>query len=157
MQVWLKHDLRMDDHPGFLHAAGTSSAIVPLFCVAPELYTHLLRIPYGVEGVACTCILRTCPIMSYTTTTLLAGNVPFIPTCVSHVFAGLLGALASLRGSLQSRGCDLVVRTGSLPGVVDELTQQVDASTIVAEEEVEHRCAPVLPHHFRTLVCLVCR
>ena len=75
--------------------------------------------------------------MSYTTTTLLAGNVPFIPTCVSHVFAGLLGALASLRGSLQSRGCDLVVRTGSLPGVFAELTQQeVDASTVVAEEEV---------------------
>lgn len=52
MQVWLKHDLRLDDHPGFINAAKTSSEVVPFFCVAPELYVHLLRIPYGVEGAA---------------------------------------------------------------------------------------------------------
>lgn len=49
-QVWLKHDLRLDDHPGFLAASQQASAVIPFFCIAPELYTHLLRTPNGVEG-----------------------------------------------------------------------------------------------------------
>ena len=58
--------------------------------------------------------------------------------------AGLLGALCSLRQSLQARGSDLVVRTGGLRSTLGELLQQVPAAGIVAEEEVEHRLGPWL-------------
>jgi hypothetical protein len=51
LQVWLKHDLRLDDHPGFLQASEGALPVVPLFCLQPELYVHLLRTPFGVEGM----------------------------------------------------------------------------------------------------------
>jgi hypothetical protein len=54
-QVWLKHDLRLDDHPGFQQASHDASTLVPFFSIAPELYTHLLRTPSGVEGARCSC------------------------------------------------------------------------------------------------------
>ena len=55
-QVWLKHDLRLDDHPGIQQATQEASTVVPFFSIAPELYTHLLRTPNGVEGACCSCM-----------------------------------------------------------------------------------------------------
>lgn len=52
VQVWLKHDLRLNDHPGFTQAQGSAQPVLPLFCLAPELYMHLLRTPNGIEGAA---------------------------------------------------------------------------------------------------------
>ncbi|KAK9905885.1 hypothetical protein WJX75_008118 [Coccomyxa subellipsoidea] len=49
--VWLKHDLRLDDHPGFVQAADSAQSVLPFFCLAPELYVHLLRTPNGIEGL----------------------------------------------------------------------------------------------------------
>ncbi len=50
LQVWLKHDLRLDDHPGFVQAADSAQFVLPFFCLAPELYVHLLRTPNGIKG-----------------------------------------------------------------------------------------------------------
>jgi len=50
MQVWLKHDLRLDDHPGLVRASQHGSAIVPTFCMDPRLYVHLQRTPNGIPG-----------------------------------------------------------------------------------------------------------
>ena len=50
MQVWLKHDLRLDDHPGLIRASQHASAIVPTFCMDPKLYVHLQRTPNGISG-----------------------------------------------------------------------------------------------------------
>ena len=50
LQVWLKHDLRLDDHPGFMHASQRAEEIVPAFCLDPTLYVHLQRTPNGVAG-----------------------------------------------------------------------------------------------------------
>ena len=52
-QVWLKHDLRLDDHPGFIQAADSASLVVPFFCLVPTLYVHLLRTPNGIDGREC--------------------------------------------------------------------------------------------------------
>ena len=50
MQVWLKHDLRLDDHPGFVQAYEQGSPVVPAFCMDPRLYVHLQRTPNGIPG-----------------------------------------------------------------------------------------------------------
>lgn len=50
MQVWLKHDLRLDDNPGLQDALQETSQIVPAFCMDPKLYVHLQRTPNGVPG-----------------------------------------------------------------------------------------------------------
>lgn len=50
MQVWLKHDLRLDDHPGLIRASQHATAIVPTFCMDPGLYVHLQRTPNGIPG-----------------------------------------------------------------------------------------------------------
>ena len=50
MQVWLKHDLRLDDHPGLTQASEQASAVIPAFCMDPRLYVHLQRTPNGIEG-----------------------------------------------------------------------------------------------------------
>ncbi|BDA47584.1 probable pheophytinase, chloroplastic at C-terminar half [Coccomyxa sp. Obi] len=49
--VWLKHDLRLDDHPGFMQAADSAGLVVPFFCLVPTLYVHLLRTPNGIDGL----------------------------------------------------------------------------------------------------------
>mmetsp|Transcript_28751 Transcript_28751/g.80959 ORF Transcript_28751/g.80959 Transcript_28751/m.80959 type:complete len:730 (-) Transcript_28751:443-2632(-) len=45
--VWFKYDLRTDDHPGMVWAAGASKAIIPFFCFDPSQYTQVLRSPGG--------------------------------------------------------------------------------------------------------------
>ena len=50
MQVWLKHDLRLDDHPGFRQASDQGLAVIPAFCLDPRLYVHLQRTPDGIPG-----------------------------------------------------------------------------------------------------------
>lgn len=42
-QLWYKHDLRLDDHPGLAHARASGRPIVPCFCFDPTLLVHLLR------------------------------------------------------------------------------------------------------------------
>ena len=51
-QVWFKHDLRTDDHPGLADAAAAAPAapLVPCYCFDERLYGHLLRTPLGFEG-----------------------------------------------------------------------------------------------------------
>jgi hypothetical protein len=50
VQVWFKHDLRTDDHPGLLSAAAAAAPVAPCYCFDERLYGHLLRTPLGFEG-----------------------------------------------------------------------------------------------------------
>lgn len=52
---------------------------------------------------------------------------------------GLLGSLADIRQSLQEMGSNLMVRTGPLQQTFQEVHQQCQASSVILEEEVEHR------------------
>ena len=49
LQLWFKHDLRIDDHPGLHHALSRQQGVVPLFCFDPG-HQNLLRTPHGIEG-----------------------------------------------------------------------------------------------------------
>lgn len=51
-QVWYKHDLRVDDHPGLVQAAADGGGMVAAVVLDPAMYTHLLATPCGVEGEA---------------------------------------------------------------------------------------------------------
>ena len=56
VQVWFKHDLRLDDHPGLSAALDRaqrqgSSGLVLAFVLDPAFYSHLLATPSGVQGV----------------------------------------------------------------------------------------------------------
>lgn len=53
--------------------------------------------------------------------------------------AGLVGAVAALRESLQRLGSTLVVRCGSLQQVLPAVVQQFNAGEVVTEEETEYR------------------
>jgi hypothetical protein len=50
VQVWFKHDLRVEDNPGLLAAVGARSPIIPFFCLDPQLFAHLSLTPAGPEG-----------------------------------------------------------------------------------------------------------
>ncbi len=73
-QVWLKHDLRLDDHPGFMQAADFAGLVVPFFCLVPTLYVHLLRTPNGIDGKECHERLATRKVLSATTLTGINWN-----------------------------------------------------------------------------------
>eukprot|EP00967_Tisochrysis_lutea_P146410 scaffold276308_cov19-Tisochrysis_lutea.AAC.1 len=49
-QVWLKFDLRIDDHEGLLAAASASSAVLPVYCIDYSQLDFLLHTPAGPEG-----------------------------------------------------------------------------------------------------------
>ena len=54
-QVWFKHDLRLDDHPGLAAALerdskGGGGGVVAAFVFDEALYAHLLATPSGVDG-----------------------------------------------------------------------------------------------------------
>lgn len=73
--------------------------------------------------------------------------------------AGLLGSLADVRHSLRGQGSDLVIRVSPLQAAFQEIVQHCSINEIIAEEEVEHRCAaPVISSqgtltlHFRANV-----
>ena len=51
-QVWYKHDLRTDDHPGLIAAAAAGGPVVPFYCFDARYCAQLLRTPYGIEGIA---------------------------------------------------------------------------------------------------------
>ena len=53
----------------------------------------------------------------------------------------MLGSLADVRHSLRGKGSDLVVRVGPLQEAFQEIVRQSSVGEIIAEEEVEHRCA----------------
>lgn len=50
LQVWFKHDLRVEDHPGLLAAARSSRPIIPFFCLDPALHAELALTPQGPVG-----------------------------------------------------------------------------------------------------------
>jgi deoxyribodipyrimidine photolyase len=55
LQVWFKHDLRLDDHPGLLAALEREKqhgggGVILAFVLDPAYYPHLLATPSGVEG-----------------------------------------------------------------------------------------------------------
>ena len=52
LQLWFKHDLRIDDHPGLHYALSRQQGVVPLFCFDPG-HQNLLRTPHGIEGEVC--------------------------------------------------------------------------------------------------------
>jgi len=56
-QVWFKHDLRLDDHPGLAAALERHSrrggGVIATFVFDPHYYVHLLTTPGGIEGEAC--------------------------------------------------------------------------------------------------------
>ncbi len=47
--LWLKRDLRLDDHPGW-HQALAAAGAAPVFCFDPERYAHLVLPRGGAEG-----------------------------------------------------------------------------------------------------------
>lgn len=47
--LWLKRDLRLDDHPGW-HQALEAPGAVPVFCFDPDRYAHLVLPRGGAEG-----------------------------------------------------------------------------------------------------------
>ena len=49
MQVWIKNDLRLHDHPG-LKIAETSSCVQPVYVLDAANITQKLREPNGVQG-----------------------------------------------------------------------------------------------------------
>jgi DNA photolyase len=58
LQVWFKHDLRLDDHPGLVAALErekqhSSGGVILAFVFDPAYYPHLLATPSGVEGRPC--------------------------------------------------------------------------------------------------------
>lgn len=50
LQVWFKHDLRLDDHPGLQQAVSADTSLVPVYCFDPSQLLHLLRASHGLEG-----------------------------------------------------------------------------------------------------------
>ena len=50
LQVWFKHDLRLDDHPGLQKAVAADTSLVPVYCFDPSQLLHLLRASHGLEG-----------------------------------------------------------------------------------------------------------
>lgn len=56
--LWYKHDLRLDDHPGWHQAlaawqqaaAAAAGPVVPVFCFDPARYAQLVLPPGGAEG-----------------------------------------------------------------------------------------------------------
>ena len=50
LQVWFKHDLRLDDHPGLQSAVAAETSLVPVYCIEPSQLLHLLRASHGLEG-----------------------------------------------------------------------------------------------------------
>jgi len=49
--VWLKFDLRIDDHEGLLAAASASSAVLPVYCIDYSQLDFLLHTPAGPEAL----------------------------------------------------------------------------------------------------------
>ena len=64
LQVWFKHDLRLDDHPGLEKA--TSAEVVPVFCFDPRQLLHLLRTSHGLQGRSATLPKKFFPIFKHT-------------------------------------------------------------------------------------------
>lgn len=48
--IWFKNDLRIEDHPGLLKAAGSGAPVVPLFVFDTDLYGSLAYLPGGAQG-----------------------------------------------------------------------------------------------------------
>lgn len=108
--VWLKHDLRLDDHPGFTEALKLDRPIHAVFVAAPSLLSALLPIE---------------PSLCKTDAELLALT------------------LANLRATLAKKGIPLtILRTredeSSVGPILTQFTQSVGATTLLAEDEVEH-------------------
>ncbi|PRW33974.1 deoxyribodipyrimidine photolyase isoform A [Chlorella sorokiniana] len=49
--LWYKHDLRLDDHPGWQQAAAAAGPVVPVFCFDPARYAQLVLPPGGAEAL----------------------------------------------------------------------------------------------------------
>lgn len=47
--LWLKRDLRLDDHPGW-HQSLAAAGAAPVFCFDPDRYAHLVLPRGGAEG-----------------------------------------------------------------------------------------------------------
>ena len=50
LQIWFKHDLRLDDHPGLQKALTAGNDVIPVFCFDAAQLLHLLRVPHGLPG-----------------------------------------------------------------------------------------------------------
>lgn len=87
LQVWFKHDLRLDDHPGLHNAVAAGTALVPVYCFDPSQLLHLLRASHGSEGdraiatYTYVVTLRICP-YTYTCTAVIIQRMSQVSLCV---------------------------------------------------------------------------
>ncbi|RDY00292.1 Pheophytinase, chloroplastic, partial [Mucuna pruriens] len=116
--LWFKHDLRTDDHPALL-AASNFRSLVPIYVFDRRILSHRSRILrlrlFGVAGFS------------------------------DETLELVLLALQDLRKSLKDRGSDLMLRFGNAENVIQQLatevvtlTEQVKATCVFAEQEVEY-------------------
>lgn len=150
--LWYKHDLRLDDHPGWHQAlaaaaAGAAGPVVPVFIFDPARYAALVLPPGGAEGArggagggeAARCPQRTHGGMhAHRRNRQTRAAAHLEPPCLRpHLTAALCRALASLDRSLRQRGSALVLRTGAWEEQLPALAQELGAGSVVAEQEVE--------------------
>lgn len=176
LQVWFKHDLRLDDHPGLHSAVATGSALVPVYCFDPSQLLHLLRASHGLEGdpaiatytmhmpvylyiyygdhpkhMPSIAMCQHMPACHFTGTAMHNSNMcvrsPIVRMlcmlCFTPVaccaITGLLGAVKALKQGLQQLGSDLVILWGPPEQQLPSLADQIQASSLILEEEIEYR------------------
>lgn len=102
--VWLKHDLRVDDHLGFVSAVKKSRIVVPV-------YVFDRRILSGFSD---------------------------------EMLELLMFALQDLKKMLKDQGSDLLIGFGSAEDVVTKLVNEVKATYVFVEDEVEYNIRKVI-------------
>lgn len=60
LQIWFKHDLRLDDHPGLQKAVAAETNLVPVYCIDPSQLLHLLHASHGLDGEYALLCMNTC-------------------------------------------------------------------------------------------------
>ena len=162
LQVWFKHDLRLDDHPGLQEAVTGGTSLVPVYCFDPSQLGHLLRASHGLEGDhACCNMFGRCTIVSETRKSCHSPCMPWqakvymhntpVSSVLGHALhvavtpavccavTGLLGAVKALKQGLQQLGSDLVILWGPTEQQLPLLIDQIQASSLILEEEIEYR------------------
>jgi deoxyribodipyrimidine photolyase len=140
VQVWLKADLRVDDHEGLLQAAAAHSAVLPVYCLDVRRLHHLAFLPAGPESE---CVPTAPPAVQQLPACVGINSAPnsIIPSIFfwcSVVHAALAGVLRELRDALRARGSDLLVVRGRWEEVVPRLAAAAGVSQVYAQQEVEH-------------------
>ncbi len=110
--LWLRHDLRLDDHALFA-AAARDRRLVPFYVVDPSAYR--MDVWAGRGGVP--------------------GDAWGVPRAGAHRARVLIESLADLRASLRRLGSDLVVRIGPWGETVAAVAREVGADRVLVHAE----------------------